>query len=133
MTRATRAPAPNPLNRTQSAATIGRVNLDDAGESKIKQQGKSHQTHPTSYYFTDMMTVSVSTTRSASVTPSSVTPRPGSSLGAGSSSSSLYRTPSYRLLGGRLVDSMYSGTSWRDDSLASGVAADQAATLNILR
>ena len=47
MTRATRAPAPNPLNRTQSAATIGRVNLDDAGESKIKQQGKSHQTYPT--------------------------------------------------------------------------------------
>ena len=47
MTRATRAPAPNPLNRTQSAATIGRVNLDDAGESKMKQQGKSHQTYPT--------------------------------------------------------------------------------------
>ena len=31
------------------------------------------------------------------------------------------------------MDSMQSGTSWRDDSSGSGVAADQAASLNILR
>ena len=42
MTRASRAPVPNPLNRTQSAATIGRVNLDDSGNGggKIQQAGK---------------------------------------------------------------------------------------------
>ena len=70
-------------------------------------------------------------TRSASVTPPA---RPLSVLG--SSSGSLQRTPSYRLLGGRLMDSMTAGagSSWRDaDTAVTGAAADQATSMNILR
>ena len=74
-------------------------------------------------------------TRSASVTPPA--PRPLSVLGAGSSTGSLHRTPSYRLLGGRLMDSMTAGagsSSWRDaDTAVTGAAADQATSMNILR
>ena len=46
-----------------------------------------------------------------------------------------FRTPSYRLLGGKLMDSMcMSSSSWRDETpVISGAAADQAATINILR
>ena len=42
------------------------------------------------------------------------------------------RAPSYRLLGGKLVDSMFPrDTSWKDDP--GSAASDQAASLNILR
>ena len=41
-------------------------------------------------------------------------------------------SPSYRLLGGKLVDSMFQrDTSWKDDP--GSAASDQAASLNILR
>ena len=67
--------------------------------------------------------------RSASVTPPA---RPLSVLGA--SSLSLQRSPSYRLLGGKLMDSMGAGSSWRDsDTAVTGAAADQATSMNILR
>ena len=43
------------------------------------------------------------------------------------------RAPSYRLLGGKLVDSMFQrDTSWKDEDGCSA-ASDQAASLNILR
>ena len=70
-------------------------------------------------------------TRSASVTPPA---RPLSVLG--SNSGTLQRTPSYRLLGGKLMDSMTAGagSSWRDaDTAVTGAAADQATSMNILR
>ena len=58
--------------------------------------------------------------------------RPLSVLGA--SSLSLQRSPSYRLLGGKLMDSMGAGSSWRDsDTAVTGAAADQATSMNILR
>ena len=57
--------------------------------------------------------------------------RPSSSLA--SSSESLYRSPSYRLLGGKLVDTMLTtrDSSWRDETAGSGAAGDQIQ--NILR
>ena len=68
-------------------------------------------------------------TQSASVRPageerSASQQRPASALG--SSSDCLYRSPSYRLLGGRLMDTMLTTShTWRDE------ASDQ--TLNITR
>ena len=61
--------------------------------------------------------------RSASVTPGA-RPRPALEPAP-------CRAPSYRLLAGRLVDSMQ--TAATDTPTTAGVAADQAATLNILR
>ena len=72
-------------------------------------------------------------TQSASVRPageerSASQQRPASALG--SSSDCLYRSPSYRLLGGRLMDTMLTTShTWRDE--ASGAGGDQ--TLNITR
>ena len=72
-------------------------------------------------------------TQSASVRPageerSASQQRPASALG--SSSDCLYRSPSYRLLGGRLMDTLASrDSSWREE--ASGGQGDQI--LNITR
>ena len=74
--------------------------------------------------------------RSSSVRPagerSSSQQRPSSALGSvvSSSSEGLYRSPSYRLLGGRLMDTLASrDSSWREE--ASGGQGDQI--LNITR
>ena len=69
--------------------------------------------------------------RSSSVRSSSQQ-RPSSALGSvvSSSSEGLYRSPSYRLLGGRLMDTLASrDSSWREE--ASGGQGDQI--LNITR
>ena len=69
------------------------------------------------------------------VTRSSSASRPGSALSG--SMTSLVRSPSYRILGGRLVDSMTSkdsGSSWKDENpVVSATTTDQSATMNILR
>ena len=74
--------------------------------------------------------------RSSSVKPaaerSSSQQRPSSALGSvvSSSSEGLYRSPSYRLLGGRLMDTLANrDSSWREE--ASGGQGDQI--LNITR
>ena len=70
------------------------------------------------------------------MTPGDTMPaRPSSALSG--SMSSLVRSPSYRILGGRLVDPMCTkdsgaGGTWKDETVG-GAAADQAATMNILR
>ena len=113
----TRVPAP--LNRTQSAATVGRMNTGTQMIISVKMSS--------CHYSSD----GAGQIRSASVTPPA---RPLSVLG--SSSGSLQRTPSYRLLGGKLMDSMTAGagSSWRDsDTAVTGAAADQATSMNILR
>ena len=70
--------------------------------------------------------------RSSSLAPPSA-PQQRPSSGLASSSESLYRSPSYRLLGGKLVDTMLTtrDSTWRDEAAGSGAAGDQIQ--NILR
>ena len=71
--------------------------------------------------------------RSSSLAPPAAPPQQRPSPGLTSSSESLYRSPSYRLLGGKLVDTMLTtrDSSWRDEGAGSGGAGDQIQ--NILR
>ena len=70
--------------------------------------------------------------RSSSLAPPAPPVQQRPSSGLTSSSESLYRSPSYRLLGGKLMDTMLTSrdSSWRDGG-GSGGAGDQIQ--NILR
>ena len=98
-----------PVTRTQSAASVRQ-----AGE---RLQDRSSSVRPAGERLQDR---------------SSSQQRPSSALGSvvSSSSEGLYRSPSYRLLGGRLMDTLASrDSSWREE--ASGGQGDQI--LNITR
>jgi len=98
---------PNPINRTQSAAQVA-----PAPRSLSSAAPESR-------------------IRSASVVPQPA--RPSSALG--SQAGALYRAPSYKLIGGRMVESMFQDRTRAEDPIvwSGGSAAEQVPPVNILQ
>merc|ERR1711953_375602 len=97
----------NPINRTQSAAQVA-----PAPRSLSSAAPESR-------------------VRSASVAPQQA--RPSGALGV--QAGALYRAPSYKLIGGRMVESMFQDRTRAEDPIvwSGGSAAEQVPPVNILQ